>query len=193
MRPWVCWGCFDVHSESLVCAEGAHSQLSATQWLHLSSKVNTGGGGGPFSNAKAPSALHLVWQWTNSDSKALTVRWRSIVVPSTHLGKWMSRVAVEQGTSRAYLSCKCDTCDLRVLDRCQASSIWNVTRWHWPSLNMLPKWIVHKKLPRSLVSIVLFLFTLIPTCPNMMNWFPLHLQTKKLKQNSNKTNILKCS
>lgn len=45
MRPWVCWGCFDVHSKKPVCAEGAHSQLTGTQWLHLSLKVNTRRGG----------------------------------------------------------------------------------------------------------------------------------------------------
>lgn len=57
MRPWVCWGCFDVRSERPVCAEGAHSQLAATQWLHLSSRVNTHRGGPriwPFSNANPP-------------------------------------------------------------------------------------------------------------------------------------------
>lgn len=40
-----------------VCAEGAHSQLAGTQWLHLSSKVNTHRGGPqiwPFQMPKPP-------------------------------------------------------------------------------------------------------------------------------------------
>ena len=95
-----------------VCAEGAHSQLAGTQWLHLSLKVNTHGGGPqiwPFQmprpprlsilcdNEQIPIQKHLL-----CDSVAL---W---CLQHTWVNEWTTSLLNKART--VYPSCKRDMC-----------------------------------------------------------------------------------
>lgn len=161
-----------------VCAEGAHSQLAGTQWLHLSLKVNTHRGGPqiwPFQMPRPPRLSILrdneqipIQKRLLCDSVALWCPQHTWVNEwaTSLLSKARSELSGAVNVTSVMIHLRWTNGELHYSKTC-------LTHWHQSNLKTFHwglKSFCHEVLSGSVVP---NLFCLIPPPPAQLSWVPL--------------------